>query len=254
MKRTLIITAIVIACLGGLYIFLTWNNNGNPRFMHHRYNKVVTEPLAKLGIADAQYRMGLFCLYGNGESEPTTNEIENAVYWWEKASAKGNEKATIELAKAQELLEKTNHPIESKQILSDSTTNQETLNDIRFGCWTEKDWYDNDYFRFMRQAFNDCLVGKREIEGLTPYKSLLSSKFAIMDANPFIMGGLFVYFTFIDAPDKVFSVCIYSDVNEDSGTVTGYEIFNVSLQDEDSGFTKDEILKLVKEHPEHKLW
>lgn len=71
--------------------------------MHHRYNKVITQPLAKIGFADAQYKMGLFWYYGNGESEPTKAEVENAIYWWEKASAKGNEKASIELVKAKEL-------------------------------------------------------------------------------------------------------------------------------------------------------
>lgn len=103
MKRTLIITAIAIVCIFGLYTYLTWGSNGNPRFMHHRYNKVVTQPLAKVGIADAQYKMGLFWFYGRGESEPTEQEIENAIYWWEKASAKGNDKANEELAKAREL-------------------------------------------------------------------------------------------------------------------------------------------------------
>ena len=99
MKRTLIITAITIVCIFGLYTYLTWGSNGNPRFMHHRYNKTVTEPLAKLGVADAQYKMGLFWSYGGGESEPTTEDINNAVYWWKKASAKGNEKARKELEK-----------------------------------------------------------------------------------------------------------------------------------------------------------
>ncbi len=103
MKRILTITLLTIICLGGLYTYLTWNSCGNPRFMHHRYNKVITEPLAKVGFADAQYKMGLFWYYGSGESEPTQTEIENAVYWWEKASAKGNEDATKELAKAREL-------------------------------------------------------------------------------------------------------------------------------------------------------
>jgi hypothetical protein len=196
MKRILIITAIVIACLGGLYIYLTWG----------------------------------------------------------KAPTKGNEKATVELTKAQELLVETNNPIESEQISSDSTTDQKTLNDIRFGNWTDNDWYDNDYFRFLRQTFNDCLAGKIEMEELAPYKSLLSSKFVIGEASPFILGGLLVDLIFIDAPDKVFSVHIYSDVNEASETVTGYKIVGFMLNDGDSGFTKEMILELVKEHPENQLW
>jgi hypothetical protein len=101
MKRILIIIAITIAYLGGLYIYLTWDSNGNPRFMHHRYNKVITQPLAKIGFADAQYKMGLFYIDGaiNPPSEEydTKVDLEKAIYWFEKASAKGNEKATMEL-------------------------------------------------------------------------------------------------------------------------------------------------------------
>lgn len=108
LKRTLILTAITIVCIVGLYTYLTWSpvgiSNPSKAFMHHRYNKVVTEPLAKLGFADAQYKMGLFWFYGAGESEPTTSEIEKVISWWEKASAKGNEKAKADLAKAKEQL------------------------------------------------------------------------------------------------------------------------------------------------------
>ena len=107
MKRILIITVIAIVCILGLYTYLTWGSNGNPRFMHHRYNKVITQPLAKLGIADAQYKMGLFYIVGatNPPSEEydAKADLEKAIYWFEKASAKGNEKATAELAKAREM-------------------------------------------------------------------------------------------------------------------------------------------------------
>ena len=104
MKRIITIILIVIVCLLGLYTFLTWNGGGNPRFMHHRYNRVITEPLAKLGFTDAQFKMGAFWFYGAGESTPTTTEIENAIYWWEKAAAQNNDVAVKELAKAKTLL------------------------------------------------------------------------------------------------------------------------------------------------------
>lgn len=111
MKRTLKISLIAIASLAILYgAFATYIklDNPNPLFMDYRYNKVITQPLAKIGFADAQYKMGLLWFYGSGESEPTKAEIENAVYWWEKATAKGNEKATEELGKAKEFLDKLN--------------------------------------------------------------------------------------------------------------------------------------------------
>ena len=104
MKKIIIITTISIICIFGFYQYLTWNSSGNPNFMHHRYNKVITEPLAKIGFTDAQYNMGHFWFYGAGESEPTQQEIENAIYWWEKASAKGHDWAIEELPKAKELL------------------------------------------------------------------------------------------------------------------------------------------------------
>ena len=111
MKRILIITAIAIACIFGIYTYLTWSPVGGYKpseaFMHHRYNKVVTQPLAKIGVTDAQYKMGVFYFWGatNPPSEEydTKSDLEKAIYWWEKASAKGHEKATSELTKAKEL-------------------------------------------------------------------------------------------------------------------------------------------------------
>lgn len=104
MKRIITITAITIVCVFGIYSYLTWGSNGNPLFMHHRYNKVITQPLAKIGFTDAQYKMGVFWFYGAGAIEPTKAEVENAIFWWEKASAKGNEKASKELVAAKQML------------------------------------------------------------------------------------------------------------------------------------------------------
>ncbi|MDL2320106.1 SEL1-like repeat protein [Alistipes sp. OttesenSCG-928-B03] len=113
MKRILLIFAIVIACFGGLYVYLTWNGHDNPRFMHHRYNKVVTQPLAKIGFADAQYKMGLFHIEGaiNPPSEEydTKADLEQAIYWWDKASAKGHEKSKAELTTAKQMQQAGNY-------------------------------------------------------------------------------------------------------------------------------------------------
>jgi len=108
MKRTikipLSLAVLYLAFIG--YVKIT--NHGNPLFMDYRYNTVITQPLAKIGFADAQYKMGLFWFYGSGESAPTKEEIETAVYWWEKSTAKGNEKASTELVRAKEQLDKLN--------------------------------------------------------------------------------------------------------------------------------------------------
>jgi hypothetical protein len=131
---------------------------------------------------------------------------------------------------------------------------KKSLNEIRFGNWTKKDWYDNDYFRFLRQTFNNYLAGKLEMKALDPYKSLLHSKFAIYNCVEFLGGGLLVYFIFIHSPDKLFIANIYSHVDEVSETVMRYEVRSFGLYDDDSGFTKNKILEFIKKHPEEKLW
>lgn len=92
------------------------------------------------------------------------------------------------------------------------------------------------------------------LKSLKPYKSLLKGKFVIGSAEPFIFGGMFIYLTFLDAPDKIFSTSIYSIVDVSSGTVFEYSITRFNLTEEESGITKEEILKMIKEHPENKLW
>lgn len=84
------------------------------------------------------------------------------------------------------------------EILQDSTSNiagGESLNEIRFRNWTEKDWYDNDYFRALRKYIDACSKGKIRDEVLEPYKSALNGKFAIPQAQPHLGGAcLFVSF------------------------------------------------------------
>ena len=116
MKRILKISLIAIASLAILYgafsAYIKLDNHDNPLFMDYRYNKVITLPLAKIGFADAQYKMGLFYIEGviNPPSKEydTKTDLEKAIYWWEKSSAKGNEKATEELSNAKEFLDKLN--------------------------------------------------------------------------------------------------------------------------------------------------
>ena len=137
----------------------------------------------------------------------------------------------------------------------DSTIGK-SFNDIRFGNWTSKDWYDNDYFRFLRKCFNDCLKGveSENTIDLQDYKSVLNSKFFIYNAQPYIGGGMFIILGFLDNPEKVYKTAIYSDVDVDKEIITGYRLFGFSEDDEPSDITKEEVLQLIKEHPENKLW
>lgn len=143
------------------------------------------------------------------------------------------------------------------EILPDSTSNiagGKSLNDIRFGNWTDKDWFDNDYFRTLRKYIDACYKGEIEDEVLEPYKFALKGKFTIFNAEPFISGGMFVYFVFLDAPNKIFNTWIYSYVDENTETVVDYQVRGMKIIEENSEFTKEEIMSIIEGHPENKLW
>jgi hypothetical protein len=131
-----------------------------------------------------------------------------------------------------------------------------SLNDIRFGDWTDEDWCDNDYFRYLRKCFDNYY--KNEIipddVDLQPYKSVLSDKFYIGNVEPFIMGGLFITIGFLNTPQILYNAVIYSHVDMETETVTGFTLMNFSQSEQTTDLTRGQILKLIKEHPENKLW
>lgn len=128
------------------------------------------------------------------------------------------------------------------------------LNDIRFGNWTDKDWCDNDYYRTLRKYIDAYNNGDVENKDLDPYKSILKGKFVIMRAEPHIAGGMSVDIAFLDTPNKIFHVWIYSEVNISTENIYGYTVCEFRLIDVESPLTKENILTLIKEHPENKLW
>lgn len=137
-----------------------------------------------------------------------------------------------------------------------SPPNGKSLNDIRFGNWDRDDWHDNDYFRTFRAHLDDWLCGKvGPYEELEQYKQeIAGSKFGVVDMAPFIIGGLLFDVVFVEAPHIVIRVCVYSRVDVENETVTDYEVRSMELVRYDPPFTKEEILTIVKEHPENKLW
>ena len=142
-----------------------------------------------------------------------------------------------------------------EQAGDDSLSGQGSLNDIRFANFkTNRDWLDNEYIRTLRRYLDDYTAEKVENTRLEPYKEGLKSKFVVYDTEPFIAGGLLIRVIFLDMPDKVFAGTVYSFVDEDTKTVTGYECRGLHLETEESGFTKEEILQGVKETPDLKLW
>lgn len=128
------------------------------------------------------------------------------------------------------------------------------LNDIRFANYTDNDWLDNEYIRCLRKYIDDYNSGKIKDEELDPYKEKLKGKFVIGWAEPYLMGGLFIQFIFIDYPEDMFSAWVYSGVDEETETVLDYEVRSINKEEEPINYTKEEILELVKEHPELKLW
>lgn len=146
------------------------------------------------------------------------------------------------------------------EILPDSMyiVGGKSLNDIRFGNWTDKDWLDNDYFRTLRKYIdsydpnNDEYMKSVDLESYRA--TLIKSKFAIGKALPHILGGMGVDIVFLDMPNKIFHAWIYSDVNINSKNIYGYTVRVFRLIDVESPLTKENILDIIKEHPENKLW
>lgn len=128
------------------------------------------------------------------------------------------------------------------------------LNQIRFENWTEDDWQDNDYYREIRKYITSFQRGTVRDGVLSMNKDALDSKFIVLQAQPFLGGGLWVSISFLDAPEKIFQVWVYGFVDEEKEEVWGYEVRTFRLLEEPSGFTKEDYLNLVTNHPEIKLW
>jgi cell division protein FtsI (penicillin-binding protein 3) len=137
--------------------------------------------------------------------------------------------------------------------LTDSLPNK-SLNDIRFARWTEKEWLDNEYIRTLRRHLDAYLNGEISDPHLDEYKKNIKGKFIIANIEPYLLGGAFIQFSFIEKPNKVFSVWVYSEVDEEKETISNYECRGLRLEEYESDFTKEEILQITSEHPELKLW
>ncbi len=131
------------------------------------------------------------------------------------------------------------------------------LNAIRFEGWTDKDWLDNDYIKEMRKFFNTYTLGEmndERFESLAPYKSLMNSKFIVLYIQPFLGGGVFMYIVFLDNPKQVFEAWVYGIIEDEDNGVVGYDVRLCRPSKEENELSKNEILQIIKEHPENKLW
>ena len=134
--------------------------------------------------------------------------------------------------------------------------NEYALNDIRFDNWTEKDWLDNDYFRFLRTCFDDCIKGveNENTRQLQDYKSVLKDKFFVGSVEECIFGGMFITLGFLNRPEILYQTVVYSYVDEDTKKISGFGLRGFVGLEEPIDITKEDILRIAKEHPEHKLW
>lgn len=138
--------------------------------------------------------------------------------------------------------------------ITDTISTRKTLNDIRFKDWDRSDWLDNEYIRTLRKYLDDYNKGIVSNTNLDPYKEQIKGQFVIYDINPYLLGGAFIRITFLDMPNRVFSSWIYSEVNEDKEIVESYEFRSISIEEETTDMTKDDILQAIKEMDGIKLW
>lgn len=137
---------------------------------------------------------------------------------------------------------------------TDTISTGKSLNDIRFDGWERSDWLDNEYIRTLRIYLDDYNKGVVSNPDLDPYKEQIKGKFVIYDITPYLLGGAFIRITFLDMPDRVFCSWIYSEVDEDKETVESYEFRFISIEEETTDMTKDDILQAIKEMDGLKLW
>ncbi len=146
----------------------------------------------------------------------------------------------------------TSYLTESESV--EDTTYRETLNDIRFAGWTKKEWADNEYIREVRRFIDAYNRGEFEDPYLDEYKEYIQGEFVIGDINPGLWGGAFMYIVFFNHPDKTFSVLVYSDVDEETRTISNYQCYGLKMEDFDMGYSQEDILQFLKECPEQKMW
>ena len=101
---------------------------------------------------------------------------------------------------------------------------------------------------------DDYNSGKVCNANLDPYKEHIKGQFVVYDINPYLLGGAFIRITFLDMPNRVFSSWIYSEVNEDKEIVESYEFRSISIEEETTDMTKEDILQAIKEMDGIKLW
>lgn len=144
--------------------------------------------------------------------------------------------------------------IDTAMQLADTIGTRKTLNEIRFNGWERSEWLDNEYIRTLRKYLDDYNSGKVCNAKLDPYKEQIKGQFVIYDITPYILGGAYIRITFLDMPNRVFSSWVYSNVDEKKEIVESYEFRSISIEEETTDMTKEDILQAIKEMDGLKLW
>lgn len=144
--------------------------------------------------------------------------------------------------------------IDTAMQVEDTIGTRKTLNDIRFNGWERSDWLDNEYIRTLRKYLDDYNNGKISNSNLDPYKEQIKGQFVVYDINSYLLGGVLIRITFLDMPDRVFSCWIYSNVDEKKETVESYKFRSISIEEETTDMTKEDIQQAIKEMDGLKLW
>ena len=142
----------------------------------------------------------------------------------------------------------------TKNRMEKDSVRTDSLNTIRFAGWGKKEWLDNEYIRTLRKYLDDYNSGKISNADLDPYREQIKGKFVVGDIRPDLFGGVFIRITFLDMPDRIFGSWVYSSVDKEKGVVESYEVHSISIEEKRTNMTKEEILQLVNEVPELKLW
>lgn len=147
-------------------------------------------------------------------------------------------------------------PIVADTLDADTTEAKapESLNDIRFAGWGEKEWLDNEYIRTVRKYINAYNNGDIDDASLDEYKDYIKGKFIMDQIQPWIAGGALIHFTFCNHPEKMFYAIVYSSVNVQTREVYDYQCRGIRLETNESGCTKEDIKQFLKECPEHRMW
>ena len=144
--------------------------------------------------------------------------------------------------------------IDTAMQVTDTIGTRKTLNEIRFNGWERSDWLDNEYIRTLRKYLDDYNKGIVSNPALDPYREHIKGQFVVYDINSYLLGGALIRITFLDMSDRVFSSWIYSNVDEKKEIVESYEFRSISIEEETTGMTKEDILQAIKEMEGLKLW